>query len=67
MGVHAIHVNAEDNTEPVLQQEKRITLELMRNHVQLYGEDAWRSVAGAGYSMPHQIAGKPRELTQPSA
>eukprot|EP01045_Picozoa_sp_COSAG04_P025267 COSAG04_NODE_3285_length_2973_cov_3.607168_4_plen_79_part_00 len=38
------------------------TLDLMRAHIAAHGEDAWRSVAGAGYSMPHQMRGRPRGL-----
>ena len=55
-------VEGGDETETVLQREQRITLHHMREYVTRYGEDAWRSVAGAGYTMPHRMAGRPREL-----
>ena len=60
--VHELHVDVGDETESVLQREQRITLHHMREYVTRYGDDAWRSVAGAGYTMPHQMAGRPREL-----
>ena len=60
--VHELHVDVGDETETVLQREQRITLHHMREYVTRYGEDAWRSVAGAGYTMPHRMAGRPREL-----
>ena len=56
------HVDVGDSSEPVLQREQRITLELMRRHIAEHGEEAWRSVAGGGYSMPHQMQGRPRDL-----
>jgi len=62
VAVEALHVDVGDSDETVLQRERRITLDLMRQHVAAHGEDAWRSVAGAGYTMPHQMRGKPREL-----
>ena len=60
--VHALYVDVGDANDTVLQREQRITLQLMREHVTRYGDDAWRSVAGAGYSMPHQMSWRPREL-----
>ena len=62
VAVEAIHVDVGDAGETVLQREQRITLQHMRDYITRYGEDAWRSVAGAGYTMPHQMAGRPREL-----
>ena len=62
VAVEALHVHTGDSNTTALEREKSITLELMRAHVEKHGEDAWRSVAGAGWSMPHQMAGPPREL-----
>ena len=62
IGVHALHVDTGETNTTVLEREKSITLQLMRQYVTDHGDDAWRSVAGAGYSMPHQMAGPPREL-----
>ena len=62
VAVEALHVDAGDGDTTVLEREKDITLRLMREHIAEHGEDAWRSVAGAGYSMPHTMAGRPREL-----
>ena len=62
VGVEALHVDTGDGNTTALEREKGITLQLMRDHITEHGEDAWRSVAGAGYSMPHNMAGRPREL-----
>ena len=61
-GVEELHVDVGDESETVLQRERRITLGHMRRYVELHGAEAWRSVAGAGWSMPHQMTGRPREL-----
>ena len=58
----ALHVDTGDSNTTALEREKSITLQLMRDHITEHGEDAWRSVAGAGYSMPQNMAGRPREL-----
>ena len=62
IAVQALHVDVGDTGETVLQREQRITLQHMRDYITRYGEDGWRSVAGAGYSMPHQMSGRPRDL-----
>ena len=62
IAVEALYVDVGDSDETVLQREQRITLELMRRHIAEHGEEAWRSVAGGGYSMPHQMRGRPRDL-----
>ena len=50
IAVEALYVDVGDSDETVLQREQRITLELMRRHIAEHGEEAWRSVAGGGYS-----------------
>ena len=55
LAVEALHVDVGDSGETVLQREQRITLELMREYITRHGGDAWRSVAGSGYSMPHEM------------
>ena len=60
--MEALHVDTADGNTTALEREAAITLELMRKHIADHGEDAWRSVAGAGYSMPHQMRGRPRGL-----
>ena len=62
VAVEAVHVDVGDREETVLQREQRITLQHMRDYITRYGEDAWRSVAGSGYSMPHLMEGRPRDL-----
>ena len=62
VAVEALHVDTGDSNTTALEREKSITLQLMRDHITEHGEDAWRSVAGAGYSMPQNMAGRPREL-----
>ena len=62
IAVEALLVDVGDSTETALQREQRITLEYMRQYIQEHGQDAWRSVAGAGYTMPHQMKGRPRDL-----
>ena len=62
VAVEALHVDTGDGNTTALEREAAITLELMRKHIAEHGEDAWRSVAGAGYSMPHQMRGRPRGL-----
>ena len=62
VAVEAVHVDVGDSGETVLQREQRITLELMREYITRHGGDAWRSVAGSGYSMPHEMQGRPRDL-----
>ena len=58
--VEALHVDVDGGGG--LDRERQITLQLMRAHVEKHGEDAWRSVAGAGWSMPHTMTGPPREF-----
>jgi len=60
--VEELHVDVGDTNETVLERERRITLAHMRRYVEQHGNEAWRSVAGAGWSMPHRMAGRPREL-----
>ena len=62
VAVEALHVDTGEGNTTALEREKNITLQLMRQYLTEHGDDAWRSVAGAGYSMPHQMAGRPREL-----
>ena len=62
VGVYKLHVDTGETNTTVLEREKSITLQLMRDHITEHGEDAWRSIAGAGYSVPHQMRGRPREL-----
>ena len=62
VGVNKLHVDTGETNTTVLEREKTITLELMRAHIAEHGEDAWRSVAGAGYSMPHTMRGRPHGL-----
>ena len=62
VAVEALHVDTGSSNATPLEREQAITLELMRAHIAEHGEDAWRSVAGAGYSMPHQMRGRPRGL-----
>eukprot|EP01043_Picozoa_sp_COSAG02_P051594 COSAG02_NODE_5452_length_4304_cov_38.141040_1_plen_115_part_00 len=62
VAVEALHVDVGDSNESVLEREQRITLEYMRRYIEQYGDDAWRSVAGAGYTMPHNMQGRPRDL-----
>ena len=62
LAVEALHVDVGDSGETVLQREQRITVELMREYITRHGGDAWRSVAGSGYSMPHEMQGRPRDL-----
>ena len=62
VGVRKLHVDTGQSNDTALEREKSITLELMRTYVAEHGPEAWKSVAGAGYSMPHQMAGPPREL-----
>ena len=62
VAVEALHVDTGEGNTTALEREKTITLQLMRQYITEHGDDAWRSVAGAGYSMPHTMAGRPREL-----
>ena len=60
--VISIDIDTGRSGEGALRRETEAVLQKMREYITQHGADAWRSVAGGNYPMPHTQQRPPRDL-----